>query len=100
MYGGRFLKASQHHLIVFSNMIGWQEISEMTLLLESTHPFNNQNKFSILPLHSGIPSREQRLVFQRPRTGVRKIILSTNIAETSVTIDDVAFVIDSGRAKV
>jgi HrpA-like RNA helicase len=78
---------------------GWQEISELTLLLESTRPFGDQNKFIILPLHSGIPSKDQRLVFQRPRQGVRKIILSTNIAETSVTIDDVAFVIDTGRAK-
>jgi HrpA-like helicases len=78
---------------------GWQEISELTILLESTHPFGDKNKFSVLPLHSGIPSKDQRLVFQRPRQGVRKIVLSTNIAETSVTIDDVAFVIDSGRAK-
>lgn len=78
---------------------GWQEISELTILLESTHPFGDKNKFSVLPLHSGIPSKAQRLVFQRPRQGVRKIVLSTNIAETSVTIDDVAFVIDSGRAK-
>jgi len=78
---------------------GWQEISELTLLLDNTPPFSDKSKFSVLPLHSGIPSKEQRLVFQRPKKGIRKIILSTNIAETSVTIDDVAFVVDSGRAK-
>lgn len=78
---------------------GWQEISELTMLLENTAPFGDQTQFSILPLHSGIPSKEQRLVFQRPRRGVRKVVLSTNIAETSITIDDVAFVIDAGRAK-
>eukprot|EP00545_Synedropsis_sp_CCMP1620_P012142 CAMPEP_0119028686 /NCGR_PEP_ID=MMETSP1176-20130426/39340_1 /TAXON_ID=265551 /ORGANISM="Synedropsis recta cf, Strain CCMP1620" /LENGTH=370 /DNA_ID=CAMNT_0006984879 /DNA_START=14 /DNA_END=1123 /DNA_ORIENTATION=+ len=75
---------------------GWGEISEFSMLLENTPPFRNRNKYIILPLHSGIPSKEQRKVFQRPPKGVRKIILSTNIAETSVTIDDVSFVVDTG----
>ena len=78
---------------------GWQEISELSVLLECSPPFSNRSKFWILPLHSGIPSKDQRKVLQRPPTGVRKIVLSTNIAETSLTIDDVSFVVDTGRAK-
>lgn len=78
---------------------GWQDISEMTLLLQSTPPFRNQVKYRILPLHSGIPSRDQRKVLQVPPQGVRKIVLSTNIAETSLTVEDIAFVVDTGRAK-
>jgi len=78
---------------------GWQEITSFHMVLDSTPPLNNRSKFRILPLHSGIPSREQKSVFVRPPQGTRKIILSTNIAETSITIDDVAFVVDTGRAK-
>lgn len=78
---------------------GWLEISELLAILESTMPFSNTSEYSILPLHSGIHSSEQRKVLQRPPHGVRKIVLSTNIAETSLTIDDIVFVIDSGRAK-
>jgi ATP-dependent RNA helicase DHX36 len=78
---------------------GWAEISEFSLILESTHPFSESAQFIALPLHSGIPSKDQRQVFLKPPIGVRKIILATNIAETSLTIEDVAFVIDTGRAK-
>lgn len=92
-------KSSYGDGAILAFLPGWQEISELSALLESTHPFSNSSKYYILPLHSGIPSKDQRRVLQRPPTGVRKIVLSTNIAETSLTIDDVSFVIDSGRAK-
>lgn len=42
---------------------------------------------------------EQRKVFKPTPHNVRKIILSTNIAETSLNIDDVIYVIDSGKMK-
>ena len=78
---------------------GWQDITEMMFQMQMTQPFSNTSRFRTLALHSGIPSRDQRKVLQRPPSGVRKIIFSTNIAETSLTIEDVAFVVDSGRAK-
>ncbi len=51
-------------------------------------------------LHSLVDMREQRAVFDKSPKGVRKIILSTNIGETSITIDDVVYVVDSGKIKM
>lgn len=56
-------------------------------------------KYILVPLHSTLSNEEQQLVFQRAPKGKRKIVLSTNIAETSVTIDDCVFVIDCGQMK-
>lgn len=59
----------------------------------------NVHRCVVYPLHSSLSNEEQQAVFTRPPEGVTKIIISTNIAETSVTIDDVVYVIDSGRMK-
>ena len=61
--------------------------------------FGDVNEYLVFPLHSQLSTSEQRGIFEPPREGVRKIVISTNIAETSITIEDCVFVIDAGRVK-
>ncbi|XP_014253741.1 putative ATP-dependent RNA helicase DHX57 [Cimex lectularius] len=84
-------------ILVFLPGIG--EIKEMMARLEANPLFCNSNEFKLIPLHSTLTNEEQSEVFRKPRHGERKIVLSTNIAETSITIDDCVFVIDSGKMK-
>lgn len=53
----------------------------------------------LLPLYAALPPHQQQLVFQQNPKFTRKIILSTNIAETSLTVPGVRHVVDSGLAK-
>ncbi|KAL3238197.1 RNA helicase RNJ42_00530 [Nakaseomyces bracarensis] len=76
-------------IIVF--LPGVAEINRLCRMLSS-------NDFEVLPLHSALSAEDQKLVFKKYRTK-RKIVVSTNIAETSITIDDCVATIDSGKAK-
>lgn len=53
----------------------------------------------ITPIYSSLPQEQQSLIFQETPDECRKIVLATNIAETSLTIDGIKFVIDSGFVK-
>ncbi|KAF2225716.1 P-loop containing nucleoside triphosphate hydrolase protein [Elsinoe ampelina] len=57
------------------------------------------SKFLALPLHASLQPVEQRKVFPRAGPGRRKVIAATNVAETSITIEDVVAVIDTGKVK-
>lgn len=78
---------------------GWDDISKLHSMLQAHRTFGDRQSYLLLPLHSSMPTASQRKIFRRPPPGVRKVVLATNIAETSITIDDVEFVIDSGRFK-
>ena len=76
-------------------------IKEITIIADACREYSERvgNKWIVLPLHSTLSLADQDKVFDYAPDGVRKCIVSTNIAETSVTIDGVRFVIDSGKVK-
>ncbi len=71
-------------------------VVEITRCLDTLRRIPNLHA---LPLHAGLQSAEQRRVFPRAPKGQRKVICATNVAETSITIEDIVAVIDSGRVK-
>ncbi|CAL1567666.1 unnamed protein product [Knipowitschia caucasica] len=78
---------------------GIAHIQQLFDLLSSDKRFRDRNRYKIVALHSTLSSKDQAAAFTVPPAGVRKIVLSTNIAETGVTIPDVVFVIDTGKTK-
>ncbi|XP_008195117.1 ATP-dependent RNA helicase DHX30 isoform X1 [Tribolium castaneum] len=72
---------------------GWEDIVKVQKLIPM------RGDLAVLCLHSRLQDSDQRKIFSRTPPGVRKVILSTNIAETSVTIDDVVYVVDTGIHK-
>ena len=54
----------------------------------------------ILPIYSQLPSDLQAKIFDKAPDGARKCIVSTNIAETSLTVDGILYVIDTGYVKM
>ncbi|ODV84397.1 hypothetical protein CANARDRAFT_8750 [[Candida] arabinofermentans NRRL YB-2248] len=74
-------------------------VMEITKCIRKIQENDKNNRFWTLPLHSALSSFEQKKIFKNPPSGMRKIIASTNVAETSITIPDAVVVIDSGKVK-
>ena len=55
---------------------------------------------SVLPIYSQLPTDLQAKIFQKAEEGVRKVVVATNIAETSLTVDGIKYVVDSGYCKL
>lgn len=90
------LESTSNNVLVF--LPGKAEIENVTSMIE---PKANEKHVPIIPLHSQLETEDQQKAFASYPQG--KIILSTNIAQTSVTIEDIDTVIDSGlerRAEV
>ena len=85
------------HVLVF--LPGWEDIMAVQRILQAGEMPLDLSKHSIHLLHSTIPLADQQVIFEPPPEGIRRIILGTNIAETSVTIPDVVYVVDTAKVK-
>lgn len=95
MIDSKYLKTEKGDLLIF--MSG---LTEITTVVDAATEYAEKNKnWIILPLHSSLSIADQDKVFDYAPDGIRKCIVSTNIAETSVTIDGIRFVVDSGKMK-
>ncbi|XP_051148356.1 pre-mRNA-splicing factor ATP-dependent RNA helicase DEAH10-like [Andrographis paniculata] len=87
-------------ILVF--LTGQEEIESIQRLVQERFPKLPESKRNLLvvPIFASLPSEKQMKVFMPAPTGFRKVILATNIAETSVTIPGIKYVIDPGMVKV
>lgn len=82
-------------------LTGQEEIEQaQESLMQITKSLGNRiPELIICPIYANLPSEMQSKIFEPTPEGARKVVLSTNIAETSITIDGVIYVIDPGFCK-
>ncbi|KAL0221150.1 hypothetical protein RCL1_001004 [Eukaryota sp. TZLM3-RCL] len=95
-----FSKTEAGDVLVF--LTGAEEIEAACQMMTSSAQNYDKTclKLVVLPLYSSLSSDAQKLVFAPTPPGYRKIVFATNIAETSITIDGIKFVIDCGFVKI
>ncbi len=79
-------------VLIFAS--GEREIRETAEALRKHHPPNTE----VLPLYARLSTAQQNKVF-RPHSG-RRLVIATNVAETSLTVPGIRYVIDTGRARI
>ncbi|XP_075211640.1 putative ATP-dependent RNA helicase DHX35 [Lycorma delicatula] len=88
---------------ILAFLTGQEEVDRAVSLLKDHIESSKRNdglKLVILPMYGALPNSEQLKVFQTVQRNQRKIVIATNIAETSVTIPGIVYVIDSGFVKM
>uniref|UniRef100_A0A8D9B9T8 ATP-dependent RNA helicase DHX30 n=1 Tax=Cacopsylla melanoneura TaxID=428564 RepID=A0A8D9B9T8_9HEMI len=75
---------------------GWQDMLQVSRCLASSR---DGRSLLVTMAHSKLDTEVQGAIFDHPPPGVRKVVLATNVAETSITIDDVGYVVDTGCHK-
>lgn len=86
-------------ILVF--LTGQEEIETVqeNLVQISKHLGSKMRELIVAPIYSSLPSEMQGAIFKATPPGARKVVLATNIAETSITIDGIVYVIDPGFCK-
>lgn len=89
---------------ILAFLTGQEEVETVvSMLIEQARALGQtgmKRHLRILPMYAGLPSFEQMKVFERVSRSVRKVIVATNVAETSITISGIVYVIDCGFVKL
>jgi len=93
---------TQGHGDILVFFTGQDEIeSALETLAHRTRGFGTKiAELIVLPIYANLPSDMQAKIFEPTPPGARKVVLATNIAETSITIDNIVYVIDPGFNKM
>lgn len=93
------LQSGPGDILVF--MTGQEDI-EVTceVLAERLGMLDKPSPLEILPIYSQMPADLQAKIFRPAPEGTRKVVVATNIAETSLTVDGISYVVDSGFSKL
>ena len=75
----------------------WEEDDDMAGEEDEAEAEAAAGPILVLPLYAMLPAHKQMQVFEPPPEGTRLIVVATNVAETSITIPNIRYVVDSGK---
>ncbi|KAG8348737.1 DEAD DEAH box helicase Helicase conserved C terminal domain [Trypanosoma vivax] len=80
---------------------GQEEIENCAAAIREAHldAGDQLRPLLVLPIYSSLPPKEQKRIYEVPPQHTRKVVLATNIAETSITINGIVYVVDCGLCK-